>query len=71
MNHENISKFEIIDSNTLIFSLKGMPCNKEYIDHQEHTNESNIYSITKEDQELFQVLDNSLGYVCKRQILSL
>ena len=22
---ENISKFEIIDSNTLIFSLKGMP----------------------------------------------
>ena len=30
-------------------------------DQTEHTNESNIYSITKEDQELFQVLDNSLS----------
>ena len=42
---QNISKFEIIDKNTFVFSLKGMPSIKLKIDEKENPNRIKLSSV--------------------------
>ena len=42
---QNISKFEIIDENTFVFSLKGMPSLKLKIDEKENPNRIKLSSV--------------------------
>ncbi len=53
---ENISKFEIIDNETLIFSLKGMPAIKLIID--ERNSPSKIVMKSSESKIIFSLTAN-------------